>query len=81
MSAITLRSTFDRARNAAIKNHPELAKSIKEFEFRDLRAKRGTDKEESSGIAAAQDQLGHTAPIMSAHHVRHRKGKLVKPTK
>lgn len=31
--------------------------------------------------AAAQDQLGHTTPMMTSHYVRNRRGKLVKPTK
>jgi integrase len=81
MSQITLRAAFDRARVAAIKNHPELEFSIKDFQFRDLRAKAGTDKEESQGMSAAQDQLGHSTPTMTAHYVRHRRGKLVTPTK
>jgi integrase len=81
MSAVALRGAFDRARVKAANDHPELAESIKTFQFRDLRAKAGTDKEESSGMAAAQDQLGHTTQSMTAHYVRHRRGKLVKPTK
>ncbi len=76
-----LRGAFDRARAAAIETHPELAKEIKAFQFRDLRAKAGTDKEETQGMNAAQAQLGHTTPTMTAHYVRHRKGKLVNPTK
>ena len=81
MNATTLRSTFNRARNSAIRNNPELADAITNFQFRDIRAKAGTDKEERCGLAAAQDQLGHTTAVMTAHYVRHRKGKLVKPTK
>lgn len=81
MSAITLRSSFDRARVKAASAVPELADSIKAFQFRDLRAKAGTDTEEVFGMNAAQDQLGHTTPTMTAHYVRHRRGKLVKPTK
>jgi integrase len=81
MSASALRGAFDRARTTAILKHPELAADIRKFQFRDLRAKAGTDKEESSGMGAAQDQLGHSTPTMTAHYVRHRKGKLVKPTK
>lgn len=76
-----LRGAFDRARLAAIKKKPTLTEQIKVFQFRDLRAKAGTDKEESSGMSAAQDQLGHSTPTMTAHYVRHRRGKLVKPTK
>ncbi|QRX80815.1 tyrosine-type recombinase/integrase [Glaciimonas sp. PAMC28666] len=81
MNASTLRSLFTRAREIATDTHPELAKAIKEFQFRDLRAKAGTDKEEISGMSAAQDQLGHATATMTARYVRHRRGKLVKPTK
>lgn len=76
-----LRGAFDRARDAAAKEYPKLAESIKAFQFRDLRAKAGTDTEELRGMAAAKDQLGHSSEGMTAHYVRHRKGKLVKPTK
>lgn len=76
-----LRGAFDRARIAAREKYPELAKAIQAFQFRDLRAKAGTDTEESRGMGAAKDQLGHTTETMTAHYVRHRLGKLVKPTK
>lgn len=81
MTAYALRGAMDRARSAAALKHPELAEKIKQFQFRDLRAKAATDKEESQGIAAAQDQLGHSTPTMTKHYVRHRRGKLVTPTK
>lgn len=77
----SFRGAFDRARAAAAEANPEQAKDIWEFQFRDLRAKAGTDKEEVEGIIAAQSQLGHSSPSMTAHYVRHRKGKLVGPTK
>lgn len=51
------------------------------FQFRDLRAKAGTDKEDSDGMAAAKDQLGHSTEKMTAHYVRHRLGKRVTPTR
>lgn len=76
-----LRGAFDRARLAAVIARPDLAAGIKAFQFRDLRAKAGTDTEESRGMAAAKDQLGHSTETMTAHYVRHRRGKLVKPTK
>lgn len=81
MTRSMLRGAFDRARIAAAKKYPELADEIKKFQFRDLRAKAGTDTEELSGMQAAQDQLGHTTSTMTAHYVRHRRGKLVNPTK
>lgn len=51
------------------------------FQFRDLRAKAGTDKEDTQGMAAAKDQLGHSTEKMTARYVRHRLGKRVTPTK
>lgn len=81
LSEFELRGAFDRARLRAATAHPELAEEIRKFQFRDLRAKAGTDTEESSGMEAAQSQLGHTTQAMTAQYVRHRLGKLVKPTK
>ncbi|MFM0649392.1 tyrosine-type recombinase/integrase [Paraburkholderia bryophila] len=70
-----LRFRFDRARLAA-----RVEKDL--FQFRDLRAKAGTDKAESSGdIRAAQLQLGHQSLKMTEHYVRERKGDKVGPTK
>jgi integrase len=75
MSMGMLRGRFDLAREAA-----GVAKS--EFQMRDLRAKAGTDKAESSGdILQARDQLGHTTVVMTEQYIRNRKGKKVSPTK
>lgn len=85
-----LRGAFDRARDLAAEASkiaaecvglPDITDQIRAFQFRDLRAKAGTDTEESRGMSAAKDQLGHTSEAMTAHYVRHRRGKLVKPTK
>jgi integrase len=54
---------------------------IREFLSRDLRAKAGTDKEEQQGMEAAQSQLDHASATMTRQYVRHRKAKLLKPTK
>lgn len=81
MTKYMMRGAMDRARAAAATERPDLAARIKEFQFRDLRAKAATDKEEVEGVEAAQAQLGHTTPTMTRQYVRHRKGKLVKPTK
>jgi integrase len=75
------RGAFDKARKLAAEHHPSLAAAVHEFQFRDLRAKAGTDKEEQQGLEAAQSQLGHASASMTRHYVRHRKGKLVTPTK
>ena len=39
------------------------------------------DKDETEGGEAAQDILGHETQKMTRHYVRHRRGKLVNPTK
>jgi integrase len=52
-----------------------------EFQFRDLRAKAGTDKTDSTDIRQAQQQLGHTTVTMTEHYVRNRRGDKVTPTK
>lgn len=70
-----LRSRFDNARDRA-----SIEKSA--FQFRDLRAKAGTDKTDSSGdIREAQKQLGHASVVMTEHYVRKRRGDKVTPTK
>ena len=76
-----LRARFDKARAAAAKKHPKLATAIEAFQFRDLRAKAGTDKAESEDMHQAQKQLGHTTITMTQHYVRDRRGDRVKPTK
>lgn len=81
MSEGEFRYTFDRARDKAVAIRPELEASICDFQSRDLRAKAGTDQEEGLGIEAAQSQLGHASATMTRQYVRHRKGKLVTPTK
>jgi integrase len=71
----TLQRRFREARRAAgVKDD--------DFQFRDLRAKAGTDKTDSSGdIRQAQKQLGHSSVTMTEHYVRNRRGDKVKPTK
>jgi Phage integrase family. len=75
MTVAMLRRRFDLTREAA-----GVQKS--EFQMRDLRAKAGTDKAESSGdILQARDQLGHTTVVMMEQYIRNRLGKKVTPTK
>lgn len=76
-----LRARFDKARIVAAQNNPKLASAIEAFQFRDLRAKAGTDKAESGDMHQAQKQLGHTTITMTQHYVRDRRGDRVKPTK
>jgi len=75
MTVAMLRRRFDLTREVA-----GVPKS--EFQMRDLRAKAGTDKAESSGdIMQASDHLGHTTVVMTEQHIRNRMGKKVTPTK
>lgn len=71
----SFRGHFDNAR--------ELAGVHKDkFQFRDIRAKAGTDKADSSGdIRQAQRQLGHSSVTMTETYIRERKGSKVTPTK
>jgi len=53
-----------------------------DFQLRDLRAKAGTDKADSSAdIREAQKQLGHTTVTMTEHYTRNRRGAKVTPTR
>ncbi len=70
-----LRYRFDKARAAA-----GVAKG--DFQFRDLRAKAGTDKADSAGdIRQAQQQLGHRSVTTTEIYVRKRKGARTSPTR
>lgn len=79
MTPSALDNAFDRARAKAITTHPKLADRIKAFQFRDLRAKAGTDKADSAGLLEAQRQLGHASVTMTEHYVR--LGTKVSPTR
>lgn len=58
------------------------AAGVEGIQFRDLRAKAGTDKAESSGdIREAQKQLGHGSVVMTETYVRNRRGAKVTPTR
>lgn len=81
MTTYMLRYAFEAARSNAADENPSIRDSILKFQFRDLRAKAATDIDDDRGIDAAQAQLGHSTATMTAQYVRHRRGKLVKPTK
>jgi len=81
-----LRARYDKARVKAVATAKaagdfELAAQITATQFRDLRAKAATEKEQSAGLEAAKDQLGHTSSSTTRRYVRNRLGKLVTPTK
>lgn len=79
----SLRTRFERARDiAATQTHDKnLSKLILSFQFRDIRAKAGTDMEASGGMGQAKDLLGHADESMTRRYVRYRTGKLVSPTR
>jgi len=68
-----LRYRFDKARDAA-----GVAKGS--FQFRDLRAKAGTDKADSANdIRKAQAQLGHSSVTTTEIYVRKKRGSKATP--
>jgi len=82
MTTSALDNAFDRARARAMLKHrdsPDMVAAIKQFQFRDLRAKAGTDKADATDMHEAQRQLGHSSITMTEHYVR--QGKIVSPTK
>jgi integrase len=82
-----VRGRFEKAREIAAKAADEagaadMAQEIRNFQFRDLRAKAGSDKAETTGsMIEAQKMLGHSAASTTEIYVRHRRGALVKPTR
>jgi integrase len=84
LSTSGLDNGFERARikaaDLADKNGLlDLASRIRGFQFRDLRAKAGTEKADTDGLMEAQRQLGHSSVKMTEHYVR--LGQIVTPTK
>lgn len=71
LTKCALRKRFDKARAVAGVS----------FQFRDLRAKAGTDKANAKDLREAQKQLGHKTIQMTEHYVRNRLGEKVEPTK
>jgi integrase len=80
LTAPALRSQFEKAREAAAKATPALAKAIKNFRFYDLRAKAADDTADGRGEEAARDLLGHDSVKTTQRHYL-RRGKIVTPTK
>ena len=79
-----LDNAFERARTKAVtiahkSGKAELAAAISGFQFRDLRAKAGTEKADSAGILEARQQLGHGSVTTTERYVR--LGSIVSPTK
>lgn len=75
--ALSQRALSERFR----KIRKDLGVELTDFQFRDLRAKAGTDKASSEGIEQAKAQLGHRNLRTTEIYVRKRKTDKVKPTK
>ena len=54
---------------------------LRGFQFRDLRAKGGTDKADREGDREAQKLLGHTSIRTTEVYIRRRVGEKVKPVR
>lgn len=70
LNARKLGKRFIVFREKAARKHPEFAEQILAFQFRDLRAKSGTDRALSQGEDAARQQLGHTSVQMTKTYIR-----------
>lgn len=70
LTVVNLRKQFFTLRNKIIEHYPEFTQELKSFQFRDLRAKSGTDKAISQGEEAARQQLGHTTVKMTKTYIR-----------
>ncbi|WP_417070744.1 tyrosine-type recombinase/integrase [Niveibacterium terrae] len=87
LTANQLRCRFDRAREGAAREAEEgglseVAEKLRRIQFRDLRAKAGTDKRESAkDVRAAQLLLGHTTSGTTERYTRRRKGERTTPTR
>lgn len=81
ISQNALRLRFEDAREKAAKLNPSISDDIKAYQFRDLRAKAGSDKAESGDMRDAQLQLGHSSMAMTEHYVRARRGQKTSPTR
>lgn len=70
LTADRLTKQFARLREKVAQLYPELADEIRKTQFRDLRAKSGTDKAMAQGEEAARQQLGHTTVQMTKTYIR-----------
>lgn len=69
MTKSMLRSRFEKARLTA-------GIAGKDFQFRDLRRKSGSDLRDQAGLDAAQDLLGHSSQAMTEHYTAARGKKI-----
>lgn len=65
-----LAKAFQRARTAAVAAYPKLSEDLAAVQFRDIRAKTGTEAADSGGILYARRLLGHASVTMTEAYVR-----------
>lgn len=70
MTKHKLRARFEKARE-------EAGIAGKDFQFRDLRSKSGSDLKDQQGIESAQALLGHTSVTMTEHYTNRRRGAVI----
>lgn len=72
-----LAKNFLALRRKLIAQYPQMSEELEAFQFRDLRAKSGTDLYLAADRNAAKEQLGHSSEQMTNTYIR--KGKIIKP--
>lgn len=77
LTALKLGQLFSYLRQKVAAIYPAQSQQILSFQFRDLRAKSGTDKAMEQGEEAARQQLGHTSVKMTKTYIR--KAQIVTP--
>ncbi|MDK4689168.1 tyrosine-type recombinase/integrase [Kingella negevensis] len=70
MNRSNLTKAFKTLRDHLIQKYPEHEIALKNFQFRDLRAKSATDVYLNSTLTDAKEQLGHTSEKMTQTYVR-----------
>lgn len=70
LSTRNIAVNFAALRQRLIEQYPNFADELNRFQFRDLRAKSGTDKAMLQGEDAARQQLGHTTIQMTKTYIR-----------
>lgn len=80
MGKSAMRYRFEKSREAAAAaaQTKAAADRLRSIQFRDLRAKAGSD---ADGLGHAQKLLGHTKRDMTEHYIRARRGDKVRPIK
>lgn len=77
LTTSTLSNYFKKLRKTLIQQYPQYTQELQNFQFRDLRAKAGTDTYLKNGSTAAKEQLGHINEQTTKIYIR--KTKILQP--